>query len=77
MYGLGDLAGNGVESSLCGEAPERHNLVAHLRGSRPGPALTLMGHMDVVPADAGERILVQGVAFQALFCERPAQDLLP
>lgn len=97
------LAGHGIESSLCGEALQRQNLVAHLRGSRPGPALTLKGHMDVVPADAGgwsvppfapfvgeslhamaagrddqanEGILVQGVAYQALFLERLPQDLL-
>ena len=48
------LAGNGIESTLVGETPERQNLVALLDGARPGPTLTLMGHMDVVPADAAE-----------------------
>ena len=48
------LAGNGIESTLVGETPERQNLVARLDGARPGPTLTLMGHMDVVPADAAE-----------------------
>ncbi|MFA4965267.1 MAG: M20/M25/M40 family metallo-hydrolase [Thermoleophilia bacterium] len=48
------LAANGIESTLIGESPERQNLVARLQGSRTGPALALMGHMDVVPADAGE-----------------------
>lgn len=48
------LAGNGIESTLVGETPERQNLVARLDGARPGPTLTLMGHMDVVPAEAAE-----------------------
>jgi len=48
------LAGNGIESTLVGETPERQNLVARLDGARPGPTLTYMGHMDVVPADAAE-----------------------
>ena len=48
------LAGNGIESELVGEMPARQNLVARLDGARPGRTLTYMGHMDVVPADAGE-----------------------
>ena len=48
------LAANGIETTLLGELPERQNLVARLEGARPGPTLTLMGHMDVVPADAAE-----------------------
>jgi len=48
------LAGNGIASTLVGETPERQNLVARLDGTRPGPTLTYMGHLDVVPADAGE-----------------------
>lgn len=48
------LAGNGIESTLVGETPERQNLVARLDGARPGPTLTLMGHMDVVPVEAAE-----------------------
>jgi acetylornithine deacetylase/succinyl-diaminopimelate desuccinylase-like protein len=48
------FARNGIESTLIGELPERQNLVARLDGGRPGPTLTLMGHMDVVPADAAE-----------------------
>jgi len=50
----GYLARNGIESTLVGELPERQNLVANLAGMRPGPTLTLMGHLDVVPADAAE-----------------------
>ena len=48
------LARNGIESTLVGELPERQNLVARLDGARPGPTLALMGHLDVVPADAAE-----------------------
>jgi acetylornithine deacetylase/succinyl-diaminopimelate desuccinylase-like protein len=48
------LAANGVPCELAGELPERQNLVARLKGSRPGPTLVLMGHMDVVPADEAE-----------------------
>ena len=49
------LANNGIESALVGELPARQNLVARLDGARPGPTLTFMGHLDVVPADAAER----------------------
>ena len=48
------LAGNGIETTLVGELPERQNLTARLDGTRPGPTLSLMGHLDVVPADAAE-----------------------
>jgi acetylornithine deacetylase/succinyl-diaminopimelate desuccinylase-like protein len=50
----GYLADNGIDSSLVGELPARQNLVARLDGARPGPTLTYMGHLDVVPADAAE-----------------------
>jgi acetylornithine deacetylase/succinyl-diaminopimelate desuccinylase-like protein len=48
------LAENGIASELDGELPDRQSLMARLDGSRPGPTLTMMGHLDVVPADAGE-----------------------
>jgi acetylornithine deacetylase/succinyl-diaminopimelate desuccinylase-like protein len=48
------LAANGFACTLLGELPERQNLVTRLDGVRPGPTLTLMGHLDVVPADAAE-----------------------
>jgi acetylornithine deacetylase/succinyl-diaminopimelate desuccinylase-like protein len=48
------FARNGIESTLVGELPERQNLITALDGARPGPTLTLMGHLDVVPADAVE-----------------------
>ncbi len=48
------LAENGIASELDGELPDRQSLVARLDGARPGRTLTMMGHLDVVPADAGE-----------------------
>ena len=48
------LADNGIDGVMLGELPDRQNLVARLEGARPGPTLTLMGHLDVVPADAAE-----------------------
>ena len=48
------LAEAGVPSELRGRTPERANLVARLRGSGDGPALMLLGHTDVVLADAAE-----------------------
>jgi acetylornithine deacetylase/succinyl-diaminopimelate desuccinylase-like protein len=48
------LAANGIPSALDGELPDRQSLVARLDGERPGRTLTMMGHLDVVPADAGE-----------------------
>jgi acetylornithine deacetylase/succinyl-diaminopimelate desuccinylase-like protein len=34
--------------------PERPNLVARLRGEKPGPTLCYLGHADTVPADPSE-----------------------
>jgi acetylornithine deacetylase/succinyl-diaminopimelate desuccinylase-like protein len=48
------LAHNGVPCDLVGPYPERLNLVARVRGDRPGPVLLLLGHTDVVPAEADE-----------------------
>ncbi len=48
------LADAGIASELTGELPDRQSLIARLDGDRPGPVLTMMGHLDVVPADAGE-----------------------
>jgi len=39
---------------LAAEDPERPNLLARLRGERPGPTLCLLGHADTVPADPQE-----------------------
>jgi acetylornithine deacetylase/succinyl-diaminopimelate desuccinylase-like protein len=48
------LGENGIPSELVGELPDRQSLVARLDGARTGRTLTMMGHLDVVPADAGE-----------------------
>ena len=48
---LGDA---GFECSMLAAEPERPNLVARLGGEAPGPTLTLLGHVDTVPADASE-----------------------
>jgi acetylornithine deacetylase/succinyl-diaminopimelate desuccinylase-like protein len=48
------LAEAGITSELRGRSPERANLVARLRGTGDGPALMLLGHTDVVLADADE-----------------------
>jgi acetylornithine deacetylase/succinyl-diaminopimelate desuccinylase-like protein len=48
------LAEAGVRSDLRGRSPERANLVARLRGTGDGPTLMLLGHTDVVLADADE-----------------------
>jgi succinyl-diaminopimelate desuccinylase len=50
----GHLAGRGVTATIQRLGDERANLVARVRGSQDGPALMLCGHVDVVPADAGD-----------------------
>src|SRR4029079_5950327 len=47
------LAGNGIESELLAQTPERANLVARLPGG-DGPSLLLMAHTDTVLADPEE-----------------------
>jgi acetylornithine deacetylase/succinyl-diaminopimelate desuccinylase-like protein len=39
---------------LAARGPERPNLVARLRGEKPGPTLCYLGHADTVPADPSE-----------------------
>src|SRR5215475_16043735 len=46
------LESAGVECELVAKVPGRANLVARIRGSGQGPSLALLGHTDVVPADA-------------------------
>jgi acetylornithine deacetylase/succinyl-diaminopimelate desuccinylase-like protein len=48
------LEGSGVECELYARVPERANLVGRVRGTGDGPTLLLLGHTDVVLADAGE-----------------------
>jgi acetylornithine deacetylase/succinyl-diaminopimelate desuccinylase-like protein len=44
----------GFECSLLGAEPQRPNLVARLRGRKPGPTLCYLGHIDTVLADPRE-----------------------
>jgi acetylornithine deacetylase/succinyl-diaminopimelate desuccinylase-like protein len=48
------LEASGVECELYARVPERANLVGRIRGTGDGPTLLLLGHTDVVLADAGE-----------------------
>jgi acetylornithine deacetylase/succinyl-diaminopimelate desuccinylase-like protein len=48
------LRGAGVESELVGRVPGRASLVARIPGTGDGPSLMLLGHTDVVGADAEE-----------------------
>jgi acetylornithine deacetylase/succinyl-diaminopimelate desuccinylase-like protein len=44
----------GFECELLEAEAGRPNLVARLRGERPGPTLCLLGHVDTVPAEPSE-----------------------
>ena len=46
------LEANGLECELVARDPDRANLVARIPGNGTGPSLALLGHTDVVPADA-------------------------
>ena len=48
------LESNGLDCELYARIPERANLVTRIRGSGDGPSLLLLGHTDVVLADAEE-----------------------
>ena len=48
------LAEAGVKSELVGREPHRASLIARLPGTGDGPSLMLLGHTDVVGADADE-----------------------
>jgi acetylornithine deacetylase/succinyl-diaminopimelate desuccinylase-like protein len=48
------LESNGLACELYARTPERANLVTRIRGTGDGPSLLLLGHTDVVLADAGE-----------------------
>jgi acetylornithine deacetylase/succinyl-diaminopimelate desuccinylase-like protein len=51
----GYLEGSGADMETFEPAPGRTSLVAKLEGSDPGaPSLTLLGHTDVVPANADD-----------------------
>ena len=44
----------GWECEIAARVPGRPNLVARLRGRRPGPSLAMISHVDTVPADPAE-----------------------
>jgi len=44
------LEHEGIESEFLEKEPGRTNILARLKGSRPGPTLMLLSHTDVVPA---------------------------
>lgn len=46
------LEANGVACELVARDPDRANVIARLPGAGTGPSLALLGHTDVVPADA-------------------------
>ncbi len=53
-YIAGLLKGEGIEPIVLESAPGRGNLVARLRGDGSLAPLLLMGHVDVVPAEADQ-----------------------
>ncbi|HEY2072640.1 MAG TPA: M20/M25/M40 family metallo-hydrolase, partial [Gaiellaceae bacterium] len=53
-YLKGYLEAAGLECELIARSPERANLVARIKGTGDGPSLLLLGHTDVVLADAKE-----------------------
>ena len=46
------LEASGIECELVAKNPDRANLIARIAGTGEGPSLALLGHTDVVPADA-------------------------
>ena len=46
------LEANGLECEIVARDPDRANLIARIPGTGTGPSLALVGHTDVVPADA-------------------------
>jgi acetylornithine deacetylase/succinyl-diaminopimelate desuccinylase-like protein len=46
------LEANGIECEIVAREASRANLVARIPGNGSGPSLALLGHTDVVPADA-------------------------
>ena len=48
------LAAEGIDSHLVGSDPNRQSIWARLESGSDEPALLLLHHIDVVPADASE-----------------------
>lgn len=53
-YVAGVLAGEGLSPRVLKSSPARASVVTRLKGSGERPPLMILGHLDVVPADAGE-----------------------
>ena len=68
---------HGLASELAGDLPDRKNLILRLPGSRPGPTLCLLGHTDVVPAEADEWTLppFSGAVVDGYLWGRGATDM--
>ena len=54
LYIQANLAEVGIESELISSTPGRTNVAARIKGASDRPGLVLHGHIDVVPADAGD-----------------------
>ena len=76
-YLAGLLAKHGIASELIESAPGRGNLYARIRGKKPGGALMLLHHIDVVPAKASQwmRPPFQGTIFLDQLIGRGALDM--
>jgi acetylornithine deacetylase/succinyl-diaminopimelate desuccinylase-like protein len=71
------LRRGGIESAIFESAPGRGNLVARLKGDGTLPPLLLMGHVDVVPAEADkwERPPFSGDLADGIIWGRGATDM--
>jgi acetylornithine deacetylase/succinyl-diaminopimelate desuccinylase-like protein len=71
------LKRNGIESQVFESAPGRGNLVARLKGDGSLPPFLLMGHVDVVPAEADkwQRPPFSGALEDGIIWGRGATDM--
>jgi acetylornithine deacetylase/succinyl-diaminopimelate desuccinylase-like protein len=76
-YIAAKLKRDGVESRVFESAPGRGNLVARLKGDGTLPPLLLMGHVDVVPAEADkwQRAPFSGDVVDGIVWGRGATDM--
>jgi acetylornithine deacetylase/succinyl-diaminopimelate desuccinylase-like protein len=71
------FAANGLTAELVGDLPDRQNVIVRLSGSRPGSTLGLLGHLDVVPAEAAEWSIppFSGIVNEGFVWGRGATDM--
>jgi succinyl-diaminopimelate desuccinylase len=70
------LQREGVDAQLQLVAPGRFNVIAHIKGSRPGKTLLFNGHLDVVPPGEGwTKDPYEPVARDGLIFGRGASDM--